>query len=877
MQFFLKTALIATLFFAGSVLNSICYGQSRPSGQDRVENILQKMTLDEKLTLIEGATDTAADRQYQAGYLQGIPRLGIPSLKLTDGPPGVVTKQNSTGMTATMGLAATFSRDDAYANGEVIARDARALGQDVVLEPFVNIYRDPTWNRAFNTFGEDPLLTGQTGAALIKGIQSKGIMAQVKHFIAYNGANNVIVDDRTLHEIYLPPFADAVDAGVASVMSSYNKVNGYYASNNAHNLIDILRNELGFKGWVDSDWGANHATTFFNSGLDMEMPGGTNFGFLHSYFTKTAMKKALDNGTIREAAINTAVRHVLYEYNRFGLLDGNSKHTVIPRPVDADAKVVLKTGEDAATLLKNEHHILPLDKNQMQSLVLIGPGAGQTIATAGGGEKSAGFASRQIGTYQALMKVEEGNNEAHITYETGIDMAGTPIPASAFSHDGKPGLLQTDTTSKQSSIVPQINYTSRKGNALSVGSSYKWSGQLTVPSTGTYWLNMQNLGATATLSLDGKKLGCSGCGFSSSPRYGAVHPGDDGVLPTTDGLNNKRFRIKLKAGVHDLTIVEKADVSGARVQVRLSWVTPAQSKANIDQAIYAAGSSSTAIVFAWSTGDLSSPLPEDQDSLIEAVAEANPNTIVVLNNSNPLAMPWLDKVRAVLDMWYPGDEGGYATANVLLGKVNPAGRLPFTWPSSIDQGPANQPDTHPERTSMGVDSTGHLCKGSQGGPFTSADCTTTYSEGIFVGYRYYDKYNEKPLYPFGHGLSYTTFRYSNLNVNQDGDGGLNVSFNIMNTGKIDGDEVPQVYLGAPENPPKGVPFAEKALVAYDRVSVPAGKSISVKLNIPKRQLQYWSTTEGWTTAKGARTLYVGSSERKMQLSQSLDVSAHVDD
>jgi len=846
-------------------------GQSRQSEQNVVDNLIKKMTLNEKLTLIEGATDTAADRQYQAGYLQGIQRLGIPSLKLTDGPPGVITKHNSTGMTATMGLAATFSRDDAYANGEVIAQDARALGQDVVLEPFINIYRDPTWGRAFNTFGEDPLLTGQTGAAEIRGIQSKGIMAQAKHYIAYDGANNVMVDEQTLHQIYLPPFADAIDAGVASIMSSYNKVNGYFASNNAHNLIGILRNELGFKGWVDSDWGANHATTFFNAGLDMEMPGGTNFGFLSSYFTKTAMKKALANGTIQESAINTAVRHVLNEYNRFGLLDGRSKHTITPEPREADARVVLKTGEDAATLLKNEDHILPLTGQQLRSFVLIGPGAGQTIATAGGGEKSGGIVSRQIGTYQVLKQDEKNHHAMHVNYKVGLDMTGTTIPASAFSHDGSPGLLQTDTTTNQSSVASQINYTSEKGNALSVGSTYKWTGKLNIPTTGTYWLNMQNLGATASLSLDGKKLGCSGCGFGSTPRYGVVHPVDNGVLPTTDGLNNKRFRVKLKAGAHDLTVVEKADVSGNPVQVRLNWVTPEQSKTNIDQAVDAAKSSSTAIVFAWSTGDLSSPLPDSQDSLIEAVAAVNPNTIVVLNNSNPLAMPWLDKVKAVLDMWYPGDEGGYATANVLLGKVNPAGRLPFTWPQKLNQGPANQPDTHPERTSAGVDSTGKLCESSQGGPSTTANCTTTYTEGIFVGYRYYDKHHEKPLYPFGYGLSYTTFKYSNLKISRNEDKGLDVNFNITNTGKVDGDEVPQVYLGAPDNPPKEVSFAEKALAAYDRISVPAGKTVSVKLHVPRRQLQYWSTN-GWTTAEGSRTVSVGSSEQNMQLSQTVDVS-----
>lgn len=867
--------LLLPLFLAGMapVRLSAQSTQSTQNIQERVDKTLKGMTLDEKLTLIEGASDTDSDRQFQAGYVLPIPRLGISSMKLTDGPPGVVTRHNSTGMTATMGVAATFDQADAYANGVVIAQDARALGQDVVLEPFVNIDRDPTSVRGFNTFGEDPLLTGQTGAAEIRGIQSQGTLAQVKHFIAYDGGNNVYVDALTLHEIYLQPFADAVQAGVASIMSSYNKVNGFYASNNSYNLTDILRNELGFKGWVDSDWGANHGTTFFNAGLDMEMPGGINFAFLHSYFTKSEIKSALANGTIQESAVDNAVRHILYEYIRFGFLDGKRKHTITQEPEDADAKVVLKTGEDAATLLRNQDHILPLGPGQLHSLVLIGPGGGQTIATAGGGEKSAGFPSRQTGTYQVLLKDEQKDRKVHITYKVGIDMTGTPIPSSDFSYKNRNGLLLIDSLDRKSQVVTQINNTISKGNALGAGTSHTWTGMLKVPESGSYWLNIQSLGASAILMLDGKRVGCSGCGFfGSGPRYGAVHPGDNGVLPTTDGLNNSRNRISLSAGSHQISLDEKPDISGHPVQIRLNWVTSAQAKTNLDEAINAAAHASTAIVFAWSTGNLSHPLPENQDSLIEAIAKVNPNTIVVLNNSNPLALPWLNQVKAVLEMWYPGDEGGYATANILLGNINPAGRLPFTWPARLNQGPANQPRRHPERSSLGIDSSGKACSYSGfGGPFAPSGCTTTYSEGIFVGYRYYDKTGENPLFPFGYGLSYTTFQYSNLQVKQSGNGGLSVGFDITNTGKADGDEVPQVYLGSPNNPPKGIPFALKALAAYDRVRIPAGKTIPVKLEIPHRQLQYWSTISGWTTALGTRKVSVGTSERDMQLSQEITV------
>lgn len=218
--------------------------------------------------------------------------------------------------------------------------------------------RDTSWGRGFNTFGEDPLLTGQTGAAEITGIQAQGVMAQVKHYIAYDGGNNVTVDSQTLHEIYLQPFADAVRAGVSSVMCSYNAVNGYEACGNSTTLTQILRNELGFKGFVTSDWGATHATTYLNAGLDMEMPGGGLGGLIPQYFTKTALTAAIDSGSIQEFRVTEAAGRILYEMDRFGLLTGHSKHTVTPEKTAADQHTVLKTAQDAATLLQNTGNAL---------------------------------------------------------------------------------------------------------------------------------------------------------------------------------------------------------------------------------------------------------------------------------------------------------------------------------------------------------------------------------------------------------------------------------------------------------------------------------------------------------------------------------------
>ena len=852
-------AVVASIavVIAGSVAPADAAPTKPPTvtGDARVDQLLAKMTLDEKLTMIEGAADLSADPQYQAGTIAGIPRLGIPTLKLSDGPPGVITKYNGTGMTATMGLAATFSRTDAHDNGTVIGRDARSLGQDVVLEPFVNMDRDTSWSRGFNTFGEDPLLTSETGAAQIKGIQAQGIMAQVKHFIAYDGGNNVTVDSQTLHEIYLAPFAAAVDAGVASVMCSYNTINGPQACASTETLTGILRNELGFKGFVTSDWGGNHATTSINAGLDMEQPGTGLNGFVTQYFSPANMKAAIASGSVQEANVTRAAGHILYEYDQFGLLDGKGKHSITPLATQANQAVVQRTGTDAATLLQNTNSMLPI--TDPTGMALIGPGAAQTIATdgnGGAGEGSGGQIQQQVGTRTVLAQRLGANAP---TYAVGGDLTGTPVPAANLSHDGMPGLLRT-TPNGGSRIDRTLNFTNSARNALPNTTAITWTGELKAPTTGSYSLNLQALGAAAKLTVDGKVVDDLGGFFLTpgSPRYGYLHATDgNSPVPTPDGIANQRAQITLTAGQHTITVVATPDKSGARQQVRLNWVTPQQTKANHDAAVNAAKKAKKVVLFAWapSNVDLSQPLPDGQDQLIADVAAVNRNVAVVLNTSQPVAMPWLSKVKSVVEMWYPGDRGGYATADILTGRANPGGRLPFTWPTSITQEVAHQA-SHPERTSAGVDG------------------QTTYSEGLNIGYRFFAATNQTPLYPFGYGLSYTTFKYTNVITAPTKDGGLDVRIKITNTGARAGDIVPQVYLGAPATIPTGAKFAPTALAAYDRIHLEKGQSRNVTLHVALRQLQYWSTAYGWLKATGPRTITLANSATAAAITRTVTIS-----
>ena len=418
------------------------------TGDARVDKLLSQMTLEEKTALIRGASEDPATNQGQAGYLAGVPRLGIPPIRMSDGPPGVLTRLPSQAETATMGLAATFSIKDAEANGVVIGREAKSLGIDLVLEPFINIDRDITFERGYNTYGEDPLLTGAMGAGLIQGIQSQGVMSQAKHFVSYDtDASNVVVDNQALHEIYVAPFVDAVNAGVSSIMCSYNKVNGIYACGNPDTLIRILRDEVGFKGFVTSDWGATHAASFINNGLDMEMPGpgpkdsslgSMNFSFFTTEKPEPPIEKKpnnalpegflgetlpeeprpkppdfgsfatakdprvnfwtlLQSGKLKEATITKAAGHVLYEIDKFGYLDHPPDHQIHPHATEANARMIEQTAEDAAVLLKNEGNILPLKASDLASLAMIGPGAGQVVAIGIADERSLGFPGDKSG------------------------------------------------------------------------------------------------------------------------------------------------------------------------------------------------------------------------------------------------------------------------------------------------------------------------------------------------------------------------------------------------------------------------------------------------------------------------------------------------
>ncbi|MGW7267955.1 beta-glucosidase [Streptomyces sp. NPDC054842] len=779
----------------------------------RVESLVARLTLDEKISLLHGATDP--DPLGQAGYVPGVPRLGIPPLRLADGPAGVRVTRHATALPAPVLLAAAFDPDLARRYGQVIGREGRALGQDVLLSPMVNLVRTPYAGRNFETFGEDPLAAGDLVAAEIRGIQGEGLVATVKHFALNNQEKDrmsvdVRVGEQTLHEVELRAFEAAVDAGVGAVMGAYNKVNGTFACENRPLLTDVLRERWGFEGWVMTDWFAAHSTAAsITAGLDMEMPDGTYFG--------APLKKAVRDGGVSERYVDRAVRRVLTVMDRFGLLDGSAR----PRPErdpEAGAAVALEVAKAGATLLRNEDRALPLTGAAARSIAVVGP-TGAVPFVSGGG--SAHVVPDRAESPLDAIRARAGRG-AHVSYALGEDLYGKPLPDRAL--DG--------------AVDPE-------GQDVPAGRTWTYEGTLTVADADEWTLVVHYSGERPEVVLDGEDL------YPVQPGYAEYFQG--GLVTTApDGLSVRRRTLRLGAGAHKLEITAKG---GERGQVfRLRRVTGATRAQDVVEAVRAARAARSVVLFAYEDATegqdrTTIALPGHQAQLIEAVTAANPRTTVVLNTSSSTAMPWLGRTAAVLQMYYPGQEGAAATAAVLFGDCDPGGRLTQTFPVDDAHHPvAGDPLRYP-----------------------GGDGVEEYSEGVHAGYRWYDAQDVRPLFPFGHGLSYTSFAYEDLRVRRSRRG-LDVTFTVRNTGRRDGVEVAQVYVGP--SPELRLDQAVRILGGYRRLALRAGERRRVSVTVTRRTLSSWDAKRhGWVLGTGRRTVWAGSSSRDLRLRTTAEVTS----
>ncbi|MFI8501668.1 beta-glucosidase [Streptomyces sp. NPDC085524] len=771
----------------------------------RIDALLERLTLDEKTALLHGARDPAP--QGQAGYVPGVPRLRIPALRLADGPAGVRVAKPATALPAPVMLASAFDPALAREYGRVLGREGRALGQDVLLAPMANLIRTPYAGRNFETFAEDPRLTADLVGEVVRGIQDEGLVATVKHFALGNqerGRDTVdmIAADRTLHETELRGFEAAVAAGAGAVMAAYNKVNGVYACESKPLLHELLRDTWGFDGWVMSDRDATHSTVAaIGAGLDMEMPGGTHFG--------GPLRQAVRGGSVPEAFVDLAVHRILTTMDRFGLLAARPAARPARDPA-AGARLARKVATAGAVLLRNEHGTLPLTGADARSIAVIGP-TGQVPFVSGGG--SSHVVPDRAASPLTAIKQRAGNGST-VRYALGEDLYGRPLP---------PKLL-----------TPAADLDDR---SVEAGRSWSHEGEFRLAEDDEWTLLVHYTGQRPGVRLDGEEL--------FPVRQGAAEQFAGGLLGSApDGMSVRRRTLSLKAGTHRLAVTAPGGSKGQRF--RLRHTTKATRAADVAEAVRTAKAARSVVLFAYEDATEGSDrtslaLPGGQAGLIEAVAAANPRTAVVLNTSSSTAMPWLPHTGAVLQMYYPGQEGAGATADVLFGDADPGGRLTQTFPAD-------------ERaTPVGGDPVRYPGVGGR----------QEYTEGVHVGHRWYDAQHVAPLFPFGHGLSYTTWQYEKLAVRPER-GGLRVEFTVRNTGRRKGTEVAQVYVGP--SPDLKLDQPVRVLAGYRRLTLAPGAEQRVTVDVDARALSSWDPERrAWVPGTGRREVFAGRSSRELPL------------
>ena len=826
-----KAVIFLTVMLLAGLL-APCYGDE--AMEAKINDLLNKLTFEEKIQMLSG------DRTRFNG--EGVERLGIPKIKMADGPVGVRAGE-STALPVSVNLGASWDINLARRYGKILAEETKAKGKHVILGPCICIHRFPLSGRNFENYGEDPYLTSRITVNYIEGVQGENVIATAKHYAAndqeWERHNvDILVDERALREIHLPAFEVAVkEAGVYAIMNSYSLVNGWHASESKHLLTEILKDEWGFDGIVMSDWGSVYsAVEAANNGLDLEMPNGKWFG--------DELVAAVKDGKVSEATIDDKIRRnlrVRFKAGVFANPDPKEDDSVIRS--EAHQTFALEAAAKSMILLKN-NAALPLEKSKIKKIAVIGPNA--NVARTGGGGSSRVRPWHTVSPLDGIKNL--AGSDVEVLYSEGIEVGQAgyePIPNECLktgdadekglrgeyfnntSFEGQPGRVRVDS---------EINFTYRNGRPTEGidrdNFSIRWTGVL-VPRTS----GMHTLGIA---SDDGSMLYL-----------------DDALTIDNGGAHGeimKTCRKELVAGkAYPIRLEYTELTSGA--SVKLLWKEPGtmDSETLLKQAITMAAESDAAIVCVGNTyrresegGDISSfEMEGDQDKLVKAVAAANPKTIVVLSGGTPIYVgAWLDEVEGLIAAMYPGQEGGQALAQILFGEVNPSAKLPFSYIQK-------KSDTY-------------AFDGYQ-----DKSLKMPYKEGVFVGYRWYDKHDIKPLFEFGYGLSYTTFEYSDLKVKKDGKLEYTVSATIKNTGKRAGQEAVQLYVGAPKSK---VNRPLKELKGFAKVALEPGQSKTVQMKLDPRSFQYYDVdAKDWAADSGTYQVLLGASSRDIRLKTTVEV------
>ena len=822
-------------------------GASRPLYLDprapleaRVSDLLGRLTLDEKIALMAGGSSFGT---------APVPRLGIPALHFSDGPNGVRSNEGRAATVFPTGsaLAATWNPEVIRAVGEAIGREALALNVQVMLGPDVNIQRMPLAGRNFEDYSEDPHLAGEIGIAMVQGIQSAGVGTSVKHFVGneqelerMRSSSNM--DERTLREIYLRPFEMIVAAARPwTLMASYNRLNGTYMSENRRLIRGVLDGEWGFDGLLMSDWGAVHTTVAAaNAGLDLEMPGPPQ------YFG-ARLQTAVRNWQVDQGAVEDAARRMVRTILRSGLLDGK------PRPQGElrsarNREAALAAARESIVLLKNAHAVLPLDRHRIQTLAVIGPDADVPLYEGGGSAHA--IPATRLTPLESLQSV--AGRRITIRYARGADNDEVPPPIDSRLLSQTAGSARARAHGLAYSYYDNADF---KGSPVETGvetdfdktmiaahlgqMSARWHGYLTAPASGPYQFSLSGVGRV-TLSIDGVAL--------IGPKQGAALP------PRIDfGAPMKLATVTLQAGRRYQIQVDYVSPPVAFHSMHLGLRLPPPS---IDEAAAVARGADAAIVFVGSSRSTetegrdraSLALGGRQNELVEAVLAANPRTVVVLESGSAYELPWADRAPAIVEGWLDGEQGPVALAQVIFGEVNPSGKLPFTFPQRLADNPTFL--------------------------YYPAQRDADYGEGVFVGYRWYDKRQIAPLFAFGHGLSYTTFAYSNLRVPARVQAGqpIDIAVDVKNTGTRTGEETVELYVG--DEATTAVVRPIKELVAFSKMKLDPGQTTTVRFKLQPRDLAYYDAHQnGWVSTPGAHRVYVGSSSRDIRVQQDFELAA----
>ncbi len=839
---------VATLSPAMGESGKLPYQDSSLSDDERAKDLAARFTLEEKVAFVTG---NKIEKDGVIGSV-GVPRLGVPNFKIEHGPFGFKgwyrggePKEVGTYFPVSIAQAATWDTELVESINSAMGAEMKSSGGQANAGPAMNIIRDPRGGRSFEYFTEDPYLNGAIAVAYVKGLQSQKVMANLKHYACNNQEFNrhtvsVNVDERTLREIYLPGFRAAIQEGEAwSVMGAYNKINGVYCCEDPFILTEVLRDDWGFNGFVLSDWAGTHSTAAsVNAGMDLEMPNEKWYG--------KKLLAAIKSGEVKEEQVTRMVENILrgmFWAEAFDTTPTLDK-TVLEQP--EHIAVAREAAAKSIVLLKNEEQILPLDAKKIKSVAVIGPngeygkhyngGKFDIKLLQGGGSASVTKGRKSMVTTFDALKAEAAANGFSVNFAPGCYAetgCGEITPQYLKSKDGKQGLtvsyyqgMTFEGEPRKSAVESKFTYMWRAALPIpeagnKEGDSRRfavaWEGTLTAPATRDFTFEARNMSGSAKIYINGKLV-------ASNEKGNRLDYYAQGSVPMTKG---EKYEIRAE-------YVK----TGGLADFRLGW--DYENVKMMEDAIALAKKSDVVIMSVGLSGDMGETeagdrntlkLAPTQERLINEIAKVNKNIIVSIMAGSAIGVQnWIDSASAALMCWYPGQQGGNGLADVLFGRVNPSAKLPITFPESLSQYPDD---------------------------FHSRGTAVEYKEGVFVGYRYFDKEQKPVLYPFGYGLSYTTFTYSDLKAKKIGDNKVSVSMKLTNSGNYDGAEVVQLYVGDTEC---SVARPLKELKAFKKVDLKKGKSQTVEFTLDSDAFAFWSpTTKDWTVESGEFTISVGGS------------------